>query len=900
MPEAVLNPPRWCCGKEFKLERAYNCHVAAHVTCERCEFTGSRAAVQRHAREVHGTAGAAGELSEAQLSAVARARAAGADAHPDTFHKRDGSTFTVVDEDEAVPVPLERRFPGTQLLWTVGDGRGAEDNAASGGPSEEPPAADAVPGPSTSEEFAWPFTAELRLVLVVGGSGSGKSALLRSLGLAGRGEAPLPPWPTGRSILDGLGGCCGDGETDAFGWLGAVGLGSVPLWCQPYAALSTGEAFRAELARRLQRAAATRRPLVVDSFCDHLDPLSAACCSAALARHLRGPGAATRAVLASCHPGTAHWLRPDAVVVCRDGAPPVLLRNAGSAARLPLQIRVDPGQPDASGGGGGGGGEGCVQRIRNCGLRIVAERCLGDSAAEGTPDPADGGHVLVSRVATSEATAACDTLFDLPHDGTCTRRLPRFPSAEERGGPTARGEASSPRRGCPLGLITGPSGSAKSALLRLHFGEARLPEWVGGATLESMFDDDEQAARCLGASALPEAARAWRAGCTSSGEAAQAHLALALATAERGAAAAEADSPGSSASPGWPTGAAADAAGRGLALFDEFGSAWDERTARRVSAALSGALDRGECRARGVVLAGCHASVLGRDALRPDWIFEAGSGTCFCVEASPLDGEPAAAPAAAPAATSAAQPAELATIHEHEGLDAWEARAQEASLPGCACDGVCGFAGRIRVGLPELRLRLRPGSPAEWPRFASFHYKSGALSKFASAFLLEARLGATLGPASAGAASVPVGFVATIPHSGRRSAAARAAPHRAHRTVVLPEWQGFGIGSRLSDAAAEWHSSRGSDYYGQTVHPRFGGYRDASPLWEPTEYNHTAPQLRITGWRARQDGVAIRLRRPKTIFAHRYLGGADGGGDGDAGAGRRRQYLAERVAFGEV
>ena len=68
-----------------------------------------------------------------------------------------------------------------------------------------------------------------------------------------------------------------------------------------------------------------------------------------------------------------------------------------------------------------------------------------------------------------------------------------------------------------------------------------------------------------------------------------------------------------------------------------------------------------------------------------------------------------------------------------------------------------------------------------------------------------------------GAVRVPVGFIATIPHSGKRSDWASAPAQRAHRTVVLPEWQGFGIGSRLSDAVAEWHRRRGSDFYGQTV-----------------------------------------------------------------------------------
>eukprot|EP00966_Prymnesium_polylepis_P048307 1119092-Prymnesium_polylepis.1 len=94
----------------------------------------------------------------------------------------------------------------------------------------------------------------------------------------------------------------------------------------------------AELARRLRVAADAGAPLVVDGFCDHLDPLSAACCAASLGRHLRRDGARTRALLACCHARVAHWLRPDAVLVCRAGARPVALRLREPLGGVPLRI----------------------------------------------------------------------------------------------------------------------------------------------------------------------------------------------------------------------------------------------------------------------------------------------------------------------------------------------------------------------------------------------------------------------------------------------------------------------------------------------------------------------------------------------------------------------------------
>ena len=95
------------------------------------------------------------------------------------------------------------------------------------------------------------------------------------------------------------------------------------------------------------------------------------------------------------------------------------------------------------------------------------------------------------------------------------------------------------------------------------------------------FADGAQATRLLAAAALPAAASTRPIAQLSSGERAQAALALEL--------------------------AAAEAASR-PALFDEFGSAWDPPTARRVGAALSAAVRSGE--APPVVLAGCHHALV--------------------------------------------------------------------------------------------------------------------------------------------------------------------------------------------------------------------------------------------------------------------------------------------------
>jgi len=248
--------------------------------------------------------------------------------------------------------------------------------------------------------------------------------------------------------------------------------------------------------------------------------------------------------------------------------------------------------------------------------------------------PPRGGRVLAAHVEATEVTRIVETFFDLPSDGTCARRLPPFPSRD----------ALPPFR---LGVLTGPSGAAKSALLAAQFGRAALDgsaAWRRARRLSDAFGSSEQAARCLRAVAAPlPSALAWRHGACSSGERAQALLALEIGAAEP--AKGDGDEAGDD-----------ERSGARLALFDEFGSAWDGDTTLRISRALSGALRASTAQAQpggsggavvgaggaaarpsllrcaGVVLAGCHIEHVARGALEPDWIFEAGSATCFWLQ----------------------------------------------------------------------------------------------------------------------------------------------------------------------------------------------------------------------------------------------------------------------------
>lgn len=61
--------------------------------------------------------------------------------------------------------------------------------------------------------------------------------------------------------------------------------------------------------------------------------------------------------------------------------------------------------------------------------------------------------------------------------------------------------------------------------------------------------------------------------------------------------------------------------------------------------------------------------------------------------------------------------------------------------------------------------------------------------------------------------------------------------YREHRTVVLPDYQGTGVGSAMSDAVARDLELRGNIFTSQTIHPFFGSYRERSPFWRPCASN---------------------------------------------------------------
>lgn len=176
-----------------------------------------------------------------------------------------------------------------------------------------------------------------RIGAIVGNSGVGKSTVARRL--FGEENVWLPErieWTDQPIVEDFAKGLSVDQVTEA---MISVGLSSPPAWLRPYRCLSTGEQFRAAMARLLSDA---RDLVVVDEFTSVVDRTVARAVSNSVSKAMnQQPG--KRFVAVSCHRDIIPWLQPDWVLDMDTGQ----FFRPGAERRPDIQLRVYPGTADA-------------------------------------------------------------------------------------------------------------------------------------------------------------------------------------------------------------------------------------------------------------------------------------------------------------------------------------------------------------------------------------------------------------------------------------------------------------------------------------------------------------------------------------------------------------------------
>lgn len=157
---------------------------------------------------------------------------------------------------------------------------------------------------------------------------------------------------------------------------------------------------------------------------------------------------------------------------------------------------------------------------------------------------------------------------------------------------------------------------------------------------------------------------------------------------------------------------------------------------------------------------------------------------------------------------------------------------------------------------PSITIDIQPCSKEYWQIFKKHHYLSGDLNNASRCFL-----------GTWNNEPIVFGAAITMPSGSLKNA------WRGHRTVVMPDYQGLGIGVRFSDAIAQMFVENGYRYFSRTAHPRMGSYRMLSSKWKPTSKNRVR---RKDYEKRRAQGIptynnyVIDPRRE--CFSHEYIG----------------------------
>lgn len=172
-----------------------------------------------------------------------------------------------------------------------------------------------------TEQQSVPITADLPLEgrdwsigAIIGASGSGKSSIAKTLWPDATHTSGDHTW-TADCLLDDFPTPLSPDQI--IGLLTAVGFSSAPAWLRPYRVLSTGQKFRADLARSLalglaepaSESATQNEPIVFDEFTSTVDRTVAKAVSVAVAKHVRKNKLQFIAV--TCHKDFVPWIEPD-------------------------------------------------------------------------------------------------------------------------------------------------------------------------------------------------------------------------------------------------------------------------------------------------------------------------------------------------------------------------------------------------------------------------------------------------------------------------------------------------------------------------------------------------------------------------------------------------------------
>lgn len=155
----------------------------------------------------------------------------------------------------------------------------------------------------------------------------------------------------------------------------------------------------------------------------------------------------------------------------------------------------------------------------------------------------------------------------------------------------------------------------------------------------------------------------------------------------------------------------------------------------------------------------------------------------------------------------------------------------------------------LRQGRPKISLQVSRCESKTYDLFKEHHYMSASVNKAFKFILFEWN-------------NKPIA-IAVI---GRQTSAGIKNAYRDSRIVVLPDYQGLGLGTSISNFIGGICKSINFKYYTKTIHPALGNYRNThNCIWQPTLYNG-----KIRKKKRNDKTYLIALERKS--YCHKYIG----------------------------
>ena len=154
----------------------------------------------------------------------------------------------------------------------------------------------------------------------------------------------------------------------------------------------------------------------------------------------------------------------------------------------------------------------------------------------------------------------------------------------------------------------------------------------------------------------------------------------------------------------------------------------------------------------------------------------------------------------------------------------------------------------LRQGRPQIELQVSRVESETWDFFKKHHYLTSEVNKSFGFLLFEWN-------------DKPIGIVVYKP----QPTGAIQNAYGLSRTVIMPDYQGMGIGSNISEFACGILINDGKRVFTKTVNPALGIYRDLSK-----KYRQTSKNGKIRKDAKTDDMVKTRLSRAS--YCHEYIG----------------------------